>query len=69
MSYREVLVRLIENGTPTAKIYTHLRLELHLSRPAIMELLNDCGVTIPLPPSDDEISDERRRFLQELSMS
>jgi len=69
MNYREELVALIANGTPPAGIYNHLRLELRLSRPAILALLHDSGVSIPLPSSDDEISDERRRFLQELSQS
>ncbi len=69
MNYRDELVALITNGTPAADIYAHLRLELHLSRVAIMELLHDTGVTIPLPPTEDEITDQRRRELQELSLT
>jgi transposase len=35
----------------------------------IIALLHDNGVSIPLPPSEDEISDHRRRELIELSLS
>lgn len=69
MNYRDELVALITNGTSAATIYNHFRLERHLSRPAIIELLHNSGVSILLPPSHDEISDERRRFLQELSLT
>jgi hypothetical protein len=68
MSYREELVGLITNGIRPADIYIYFRLERHLSRATIIELLNDTGVSIALPPSDDPISDERRRELQRLSM-
>ena len=69
MNYREELVGLIANGTRPADIYIHFRLERHLSRATIIELFNDNGVSIALPPSDDPISDERRRQLQELSLT
>ena len=69
MSYRDVLVDLISRGVPMADIYTHFVTDQHLSRPAIIAMLHDCGVSIPIPPSEDEISDQRRRELQELSLS
>jgi hypothetical protein len=69
MNYRDELVALIMNGTAAAEIYSYFRLEKHLSRAAIMELLHDTGVSIPLPPTEEEISDQRRRELQELSLT
>jgi hypothetical protein len=69
MSYRDVLIDLIRRGVPMADIYTHFRLERHLSRPAIIAMLHDCGVSIPIPPSEDEISDQRRRELQDISLT
>jgi hypothetical protein len=69
MSYRDELVVLIANGTPPAAMYAYLSDKLHLSRPAIIVLLKDNGVTIRLPESKDDISDSRRRELQELSLS
>jgi hypothetical protein len=69
MNYRGELVALITNGTSAADLFNHFRLEWQLSRPAILRLFNDNGVTIPLPPSDDEISDDERRRIQELSLT
>jgi len=66
MTYREELVTLIANGTQPADIYNYFA-HHHIQRSGIIDLLADNGVTIPLPPSQDMISDERRRQLQELS--
>jgi hypothetical protein len=67
MTRRQELVLLIERGTPPEEIYSHFANVL--GRSSILELLKDSGVTMPIPSSHDEITDERRRFLQELSIS
>jgi len=69
MNYRDELVALIGNGTSPADLYSHFRLERHLGRSTIIDLFHQAGLTIPIPPSDDEISDERRRQIQQLSLS
>jgi hypothetical protein len=67
MTHRHELVILITQGTPPAEIYSHFANTM--GRGSILELLKSCGVTLEVPPTKDEISDERRKFLQELSSS
>jgi len=69
MNQREELVALIASGTTPREIFEYFTRSGHLSRPAIIRLLADSGVSLQLPPSEDEISDDRRRFLQELSLT
>jgi hypothetical protein len=69
MKYRAKLVILIENGTPPDEIYSHLLIDGHLTRATIIDLLKQSGVSFRLPLTEEEISDERRRYLQELSLS
>lgn len=66
---RDELRILIQNGTRPAGIYSYFRDNCQLSRTRILDLLKQSGVTIPVPESVDEISDDRRRRLVELSLS
>ena len=68
MTHRQELVSLIENGTRPDAIYEYFA-NHHVGRSSIIELLKDAGVTIRIPDSREEITDERRKFLQELSVS
>jgi hypothetical protein len=67
MTYRDELLTLIQNGTRPADIYAYFQSNCHLLRPRILSLLEDIGMSILVLLSKDEISDERRRGLQELS--
>jgi hypothetical protein len=67
MTYRDELVTLITNGATPGEIFRHFRL-LGKHRSTVIDILHDSGVTISIPPSDDNITDERRRYLQELSL-
>jgi len=73
---RTWLVRLVSQGAPQAEIVRFLREELDLSQYEAYMLLDDSGVEFgrigallfrPVPK--DDISDERRRYLQQLSLS
>jgi hypothetical protein len=68
MTHRQELVALIESGTPPAAIYVYF-VNHHLGRSSIMELFKQSGISIAVPDSRDEITDERRAFLQQLSLS
>jgi hypothetical protein len=68
MTRRQELVLLITNGTQPDAIYDYFANQ-HIGRSSILELFKQSGVTIRVPDSRDEISDERRKFLQELSIS
>ena len=67
MTHRQELVILIQRGTPPTDIYSHF--SNVLGRSSVLDLFQRSGVYFPMPPSRDEITDERRRFLQELSLS
>jgi hypothetical protein len=68
MTHRQELVLLIENGMRPDAIYEYFANQ-HVGRSSILELLKQSGVTIPIPDTRDDITDERRKFLQELSLS
>jgi hypothetical protein len=68
MTYRQELAALIANGVSAKEIFEYFSRTRNLSRAAIIRLLQDNGVGIALPHSDDDISDERRRQIQQLSL-
>jgi hypothetical protein len=68
MNYRDELVILIRNGVTPVQIFDYFAGRHKLHRNAVMSILTQSGVSFPLPPSKDEITDERRRELQELSL-
>ena len=68
-SYREDLVRLLETGTPKAAIMAHFISIRHLSARATVSFLKSAGIGVPLVDPMDNISDERRRYLNDLSIS
>ena len=68
MTHRQELVILIQNGTPPLDIYEYF-IQRGLRRPSILDLYHECGITMPYPLTRDEITDERRKELQELSLT
>jgi hypothetical protein len=68
-TYREDLVRLLENGTPKVAIMAHFMLTRHLSAKAAIHFLRSAGIGSPMPDPADNITDERRRYLQDLSLT
>lgn len=76
MTPRAHLVRLISQGASEAEVVRYLRDELDLSQYETYALIEDSGIEFgrigaPLfrPVPKDDISDERRRYLQQLSLS
>src|SRR6185312_13687113 len=55
MTQREELVNLIANGSTPEQIFRHFRL-LGKHRSAVLDLLHQSGVSLPIPPSEDDIT-------------
>lgn len=68
MTHRQELVILITNGIRPDAIYEYF-VNQHVGRSSILELLKDAGISMRIPDSRDEISDERRAYLQRLSLT
>jgi hypothetical protein len=68
-TYREDLVRLLQSGTPKVAIMAHFMAARHLTAHEAIKFLRSAGIGVPMPDPNDDITDDRRRYLQELSIS
>jgi hypothetical protein len=68
-TYREDLVRLLQIGTPKVAIMAHFMSVRHLTAQEAIKFVRSAGVGVPMPDPNDPITDERRRYLQNLSIS
>jgi L-lysine 2,3-aminomutase len=68
-TYREDLVKLLQSGTPKVVIMAHFMSARHISAKAAIEFLRSAGIGAPMPDPNDSITDDRRRYLQDLSIT
>jgi hypothetical protein len=63
------LSKLLQSGTPKVAIMAHFMSARHLSAKAAIEFLRSAGIGTPMPDPNDNITDDRRQYLQDLSIS
>lgn len=66
--HRRDLVRLVSEGTPMPELVRYFRVQWKMTIGETFRLFRDAGLMTPLPEYDD-ITETRRRELQNLSLS
>jgi hypothetical protein len=69
MPHRAELVELIANGASEADMVRYFVIHYELTRDEIYTLIRQNGISFRSSKRVDDISEERRRFLQNLSLT